>query len=100
MAEAGQHAKGSLLPGVAAMALATAYLIALLAVEKQVIIIGLLALAITAVLAANWLGWLALVGRSFAEREEPLGMLAIAAAIAVAAFFHDDHFVLLLVCTV
>ena len=100
MAEAGQHAKGSLLPGVAAVALATAYLIALLAVEKQVLIIGLLALAIAAILAANWLGWLAPVSRSFADREEALGAMAIAAAFAVAAFFHDDHFVLLLVCTV
>src|SRR4029079_5197635 len=31
---------------------------------------------------------------------EALGAMAIAAAFAVAAFFHDDHFVLLLVCTV
>src|SRR4029078_1041061 len=96
----GQHAKGSLLPGVAAMALATAYLIALLAVEKQALIIGLLALAITTVLAANWLGWLAPVKRNFAHREEALGAMAIAAALACAAFFHEDHFVLLLVCTV
>jgi ABC-type branched-subunit amino acid transport system permease subunit len=95
-----QHAKGALLPGVVAVALATAYLIALLAVEKQPLIIGLLALAIAAVLAANWLGWLAPVSRSFADREEPLAGLAIAAAFAVAVFFHDDHFVLLLVCTV
>ena len=82
------------------MALATAYLIALLAVEKQALIIGLLALAIATVLAANWLGWLAPVSRSFADREEALGAMAIAAAFAVAAFFHEDHFVLLLVCTV
>src|SRR6476661_374401 len=100
MAEAGQHAKGSLLPGVAAVALPTAYLIPLLAVENQVLIVGLLALAIAAILAANWLGWLAPVSRSFADREEALGAMAIAAAFAVAAFFHDDHFVLLLVCTV
>src|SRR5438552_2661838 len=95
-----QHANGALLPGVAAVALATAYLIALLAVEKQALIIGLLALAIAAVLAAHWLGWLAPVSRSFADREEALGAVAIAAAFAVAAFFHEDHFVLLLVCTV
>src|SRR6188768_3315899 len=99
MAE-GQLAKTSLLPGVAAIALATVYLIALLAVEKQALIIGLLVLAIAAVLAAHWLGWLAPVSRSFADREEALGGMAIAAAFAVAAFFHEDHFVLLLVCTV
>jgi ABC-type branched-subunit amino acid transport system permease subunit len=100
MAETGQHVKGALLPGVVAMALTTAYLIALLAVEKQALIIGLLAVAVAAVLAASWLGWLAPVSRSFADREEALGALAIASAFAVAAFFHDDHFVLLLVCTV
>ena len=100
MSEPANTAKRSLLPGVVAMALATAYLIALLAVEKQALIIGLLAVAIVAVLAANWLGWLAPVSRSFADREEPLGAFAIAAAFVVAAFFHDDHFVLLLICTV
>jgi ABC-type branched-subunit amino acid transport system permease subunit len=100
MGEAEPKANGSLLPGVIAMALATAYLIALLAVEKQALIIGLLALAVVAILAANWLGWLAPVSRSFADREQALGLLAIVAAFAVAAYFHDDHFVLLLVCTV
>jgi len=40
------------------------------------------------------------VGRSFAEREDALGALTILAAFAVAAFFHDNHFVLLLVVTV
>jgi ABC-type branched-subunit amino acid transport system permease subunit len=98
--EGGQSARASLLPGAAALALATLYLIALLAAERQLLIIGLLAIGIVAVLAANWLGWLAPVGRSFADREDGLGALAIAAAIVVAAFFHDSHFVLLLVVTV
>ena len=100
MGEGGQSARASLLPGAAALALATLYLIALLAAERQPLIIGLLAIGIVAVLAANWLGWLAPVGRSFADREDGLGGLAIAAAIVVAAFFHDNHFVLLLVVTV
>jgi len=95
-----QDARASLLPGAAALVLATLYLIALLAAERQPFIIGLLAIGIAAVLAANWLGWLAPVGRSFADREDGLGGLAIAAAIIVAAFFHDNHFVLLLVVTV
>ena len=98
--EGGQSARTSLLPGAAALALATLYLIALLAAERQPLIIGLLAIGIVAVLAANWLGWLAPVGRSFADREDGLGGLAILAAILVAAFFHDSHFVLLLVVTV
>jgi ABC-type branched-subunit amino acid transport system permease subunit len=97
---AGQHTKGSLLPGVAAMTLATAYLIALLAVEKQAFIIGLLAAGIAVILATSWLGWLAPVARSFSDREGALGALAIAAAFVIATFFHNDHFVLLLICTV
>ena len=99
MAEGG-NSEEALLPGVAAMALATAYLIALLAVEKQAFIIGLLALAIAAVVAANWLGWLAPVSRQLRRSRGGIGGIAIAAAFAVASFFHEDHFVLLLVCTV
>jgi len=89
-----------LLPGVIALVLATSYLGALLAVEKQLLIIGLLGLAVIAVLGAYWMGWLTSVGRSFADRENVLGVLAILAGFAVAASFHDDHFVLLLIVTV
>lgn len=92
--------RDSLLPGAAALALATAYLIALLAAEKQPVVIGLLAAGIAAVLAAYWLNWLTPVSRSLGEHENALGVMAIAAAFAVAAYFHDDHFVLLLVVTV
>jgi ABC-type branched-subunit amino acid transport system permease subunit len=100
MAEVRQHVKASLLPGVIAVTLMTAYLIALLTVEKQALIIGLVVAGIAVVLAANWLGWLAPVSRSFADREQALGAAAIIAAFVVAAFFHEDHFVLLLLCTV
>jgi ABC-type branched-subunit amino acid transport system permease subunit len=96
----GQKSRAPLLPGVVALVLTTGYLIALLAVERQPLIIGLLALAIVAVLAAYWQGWLDPVSRSFADREDALGALAIVSAFAVAAYFHDDHFVLLLVVTV
>jgi ABC-type branched-subunit amino acid transport system permease subunit len=98
--EARQKPRASLLPGVIALALGSIYLILLLAVEQQRLIIGLLAFAVIAMLGAYWMGWLASVERSFAEREHALGMLAIVAAFAVAAFFHDNHFVLLLVVTV
>jgi len=89
-----------LLPGIIALALATIYLCALLAVERQLFIIGLLVLAVVAVLGAHWMGWLAAIGRSFADREGALGVLAIVAVGAVAASFHDNHFVLLLIVTV
>jgi ABC-type branched-subunit amino acid transport system permease subunit len=100
MAQAVQTPRAPLLPGIAALVLATGYLIALLAVEKQPLIIGLLAFGIAAVLAAHWFGWLDPVSRSFADREERLGVFAILAAFAVAIYFREDHFVLLLFVTV
>lgn len=92
--------RGSLLPGAIAIVLATVYVIALLAAEKQSFIIGLLVAGIAVVLAAYWLKWLAPVSKSFSEREDTLGALAVVAAFAIAAYFHDNHFVLLLVVTV
>jgi ABC-type branched-subunit amino acid transport system permease subunit len=103
MAEADPQAdpksQASLWPGLAALVVGTVYLIALLAAETQQVIMGLLALAIVAVLAASWLGLLVPVSRSFADREHALGA-AILAVLAVAAYFREDHFVLLLVVTV
>ena len=87
-------------PSLAALAAATAYLIALLAAEKQTLIIALLAFGILAVLAAAWLGFFAGIGRSFADHEDALGLSGIVSLLAVAAVFHEDHFVLLLVITV
>ncbi len=100
MASAAPVTRASLLPGAAALVLATIYLIALLGAEKQTNIIVLLAVGIAAVLAAYWLKWLVPVSRSFSEHEDKLGAAAVAAAFAVAVYFHDDHFVLLLVVTV
>jgi ABC-type branched-subunit amino acid transport system permease subunit len=96
----GRESRSPLLPGLAALMVITAYLIALLAVERQSVIIALLGLAIVAVLAARWLGLLDAVARSFVEREDALGGLAICAALAVAIWFYDDHFVLLLLSSV
>jgi ABC-type branched-subunit amino acid transport system permease subunit len=90
----------SLLPGVAALAIASAYLIAVLAAENQSVIIVLLAIGIAGVLAAAWLRLFDPVSRSFAEHEDMLGGLAVVAAIAVGVYFHENHFVLLLVVTV
>ena len=86
--------------GLLALVLTTAYLIAFLDVERPVIVIALLVAAIAVVVAAAWLGLLAGIGRSFTEHEDQLGVGAIIALVALAAFFHDDHFVLLLVNTV
>lgn len=100
MALAGNGGGRSILPGAAAIILATLFLIVLLRVENQKAIIALLAFGIVAVVAANWLGWLAPIARSFSAREDALGPITVVAALAVGAVFHEDHFVLLLVCTV
>ena len=95
-----ETSRAKLWPGLIALAAASAYLIALLAVEKQALIIALLAFGIVAVLAAAWLGLFDGISRSFADHEDALGLFAIVALLAVAAVFHEDHFVLLLVITV
>ena len=51
-------------------------------------------------LAAAWLGLLEAVSASFVEHEDALAVCAIGAACAMAAVFHENHFVLLLVITV
>ena len=93
-------ARAPLWPGLVTLALVTVYLIALLGVEKQSWIIGLLAAGIVVGIAAGWLGWLEPLSRSFAEREDALGLWAVVALCAVAVWFREDHFVLLLVLTV
>jgi ABC-type branched-subunit amino acid transport system permease subunit len=92
--------RGTLWPGVIALAAAVCYVIALLAVEKQALIISLLAAGIVGIVAAAWLGLFESVSRSFADHEDALGLSAIGGALIVAAVFHEDHFVLLLVVTV
>jgi ABC-type branched-subunit amino acid transport system permease subunit len=100
MALAREESGPSILPGAAAVVLATAFVIVLLRVENQRAIIALLAASIVGVVAAHWTGLLAPVARSFSARENALSPLAIAAALAVGAVFHEDHFILLMVCTV
>jgi len=100
VAEAGQKTSAPLWPGLAALLLATAYVGTVLAAEKQHTIIALLGFGIAAILLAGWLGVLEPVGRSFADREDALGVLSIVAALAIGGYFSEDHFVLLLVVTV
>jgi ABC-type branched-subunit amino acid transport system permease subunit len=100
MAGEAEKTRVTLWPGLIAISAATVYLTALLAAENQALIISLLGAGIAAVLAAAWLRLLDSVSRSFVDHENALGGFAILAALAVAAFFHEDHFVLLLVTTV
>ena len=92
--------RATLWPGLVALAAATVYLIALLAVDRSVVVITLLVAGIAAVVAGAWFDAFAGVSRSFAEHEDALGLCGIVALIFVAAVFHEDHFVLLLVLTV
>ena len=87
-------------PGLAAILLTTVYVIALLAAERQNVIIALLAAGIVAVVAATRLGVFEPVTRSFTANENGMGLAALAAMLMVAAYFHEEHFVLLLVITV
>ena len=90
----------SVWPGAIALAVATAYLIGLLAVEKQNAIIALLALGVVGTLVAAWFGLTEVAGQSFNSHENALAGLAVIVALAVAVFFYDNHFVLLLMTTV
>jgi ABC-type branched-subunit amino acid transport system permease subunit len=100
MASSGESPLRSLLPGAVAVALATAFLIVLLRVEDQRTILVLLAVAIAAVVLAYRLGLHSAVAPSFAARENALGVFALGAAVVVGIVFREDHFVLLLLCTV
>lgn len=87
-------------PGIAGLAIAATYLAALLAAEKQSVIISLLVAGIVVVIGAAWVGLLDRVSRSFVDHENAMGVVVIVAALALAAFFREDHFVLLLIITV
>ena len=87
-------------PALAALTSATVYLAALLAAERQAVIIALLAAGIAGIAGAASLGLLERVSRSFAAHENTFGGCAVLAALAVAGVFHNNHFVLLLMVTV
>jgi len=100
MAGSTNKARAGVWPGFAAIGLATCYVAALLAAEQQDVIIALLALGIVAVLAAAWFGLLGGVNRSFTERDDAMGVFGVVALVVLGAYFHEDHFILLLVVTV
>lgn len=92
--------RASLLPGVIAVVAITIYMIALLAVEKKPFILTLLAAGIVGALASAWFRVFDSVVRSFEEHEDVVGGLSVISAVALGVYFHEDHFVLLLVITV
>jgi len=92
--------EAALWPVLCALACATVYLAGLLAAERQTLIIALLAVGVVAAAGAAWFGLLERVGGSFTAHENAFGGGAIVTALALAGFFHDNHFVLLLMVTV
>lgn len=86
-------------PALTALIGSTFYLIALLEAERQLLIIGLLIAGMAAVVAAAWFRLLDDVSRSFSDNERLFGVCTLIAALAVAAFFYDNHFVILLLTT-
>jgi len=90
----------SLLPGILGAAVLTVYLILMLKVESQAGILVLLVVGAAAVAAAAWTGALGRIGRGFAAREGALNLVIVVSILVVAGFFHEDHFVLLLVATI
>src|SRR5690242_486638 len=99
MAAAAPDNRASVWPGMAVVAMATVYVIAFLASERQLVIVGLLVLGMFAVFAVSRGPLSGAIGRSFAEHERVLGLLTLLALVAVAGYFYDNHFVLLLVVT-
>ena len=87
-------------PALVALTPATVYLAALLAADRQALIIALLPAGIAGIAGAASLGLLERVSRSFAAHENAFGGYAVLAALAVAGVFHNNHFVLLLMVTV
>ena len=90
----------SLIPGILCAAAVAVYLILMLYVESQVGIAILLAVGVIAVLVAMRFGLMARVGEGMGGRENALYTIVIGAALAVAGFFYEDHFALLLLATV
>jgi ABC-type branched-subunit amino acid transport system permease subunit len=88
------------LPGIVTAILAVIYLILLLEVESQTGIALLLVVGIAGVLAAARIGVTRRVGRNFIEHEGRLSLATALAALALAGFFYEDHFTLLLITTV
>ncbi|MBX6327776.1 MAG: branched-chain amino acid ABC transporter permease [Pseudolabrys sp.] len=97
---AADEKRADLRPALAALGAADAYLIALLAVESTAAVLALLIAGVAAVIVAARFGLVGRVARAFAAHEDTLGLFAVAALLVVAAVFHSDHFVLLLLVTV
>jgi len=87
-------------PGVAAAALVTSFAIAFVWAEGEWEVIAVLVAAAVAAIVARRTGWLAPAARAFEMRAGAMNSVAIAGLLVFVAFFHGDHFPLLMVGTV
>lgn len=87
-------------PGALAAGLVTALAIAFMWAENEWEVIAILVTAAVGAVLARRTGWLAPAVRAFTEREPAMNRLAILGLFVFVAFFHDDHFPLLMVGTV
>ena len=87
-------------PGAIAAALVTALAIAFMGSENEWEVVGVLVAAVVGTLVARRTGWLEPAILAFTLRETAMNRLAIAGLIVFVAFFHSEHFALLMVGTV
>ncbi|NIR27900.1 MAG: branched-chain amino acid ABC transporter permease [Gammaproteobacteria bacterium] len=86
-------------PGLAAAAAVVGYAILVLAAEEEMAVGALLAAGLAIVIAAGFFGLLRPAVRSFSERENLLMIVFFSGLVVITGYFHDDHFVLLLIAT-
>jgi ABC-type branched-subunit amino acid transport system permease subunit len=92
--------KVALWPGALAAGLVTALAIAFMWAENEWEVVGVLVTAVVGAVVARRTGWLEPATRALTQREPAMNRLAIAGLFVFVAFFHDDHFPLLMVGTV
>jgi ABC-type branched-subunit amino acid transport system permease subunit len=97
-----RHERASAAPlvGAGAIAALTAFAVLFLWVESETAVAGLLLAAAAVVVVGGRLGWLGQVQAALARHDLLLNVGAVLGAVAIAAFFHRDHFALLMIATV
>lgn len=87
-------------PGALAAGLVTALAVAFMWAENEWEVVAVLVTGAVGAVVARRSRWLEPAARAFTEREPAMNRLALAGLLVFVAFFHDDHFPLLMVGTV
>jgi ABC-type branched-subunit amino acid transport system permease subunit len=95
-----KRAPAAPLAGAVAIAALTAFAVLFLWVESETAVAGLLLAAAAVVVVGGRLGWLGQVQAALTRHDLLLNVGAVLGAVAIAAFFHRDHFALLMIATV